>query len=105
MSAKTPIVVAVTGGAGQIAYSLLPPLLSGAVFGPDQPVKLHLLDIEPAMVALGGVIMECEDLAYPLYAGAIGTSDPNVAFKDAVREHHCASHIASVELSTWLPAV
>ena len=49
--------------------------------------------------------MECEDLAYPLYAGAIGTSDPNVAFKDAVREHHCASHIASVELSTWLPAV
>jgi len=80
---KEPVIVAVTGGAGQIAYSLLPPLLSGAVFGADQPVKLQLLDVEPAMVALNGVIMECEDLAYPLYAGAIGTSDPAVAFKDA----------------------
>jgi len=83
MTKPEPVVVTITGGAGQIAYSLLPPLLSGAVFGPSQPVKLQLLDVEPALTALGGVIMECEDLAFPLYAGAIGTSDPNVAFKDA----------------------
>eukprot|EP00326_Haptolina_ericina_P009252 CAMPEP_0181222812 /NCGR_PEP_ID=MMETSP1096-20121128/30173_1 /TAXON_ID=156174 ORGANISM="Chrysochromulina ericina, Strain CCMP281" /NCGR_SAMPLE_ID=MMETSP1096 /ASSEMBLY_ACC=CAM_ASM_000453 /LENGTH=326 /DNA_ID=CAMNT_0023315613 /DNA_START=34 /DNA_END=1014 /DNA_ORIENTATION=+ len=80
---KTPIVVAVTGGAGQIAYSLLPSLLNGTVFGADQPIKLHLLDITPAMAMLGGVIMEMEDLALPLYAGAVGTDDPAVAFKDA----------------------
>lgn len=80
---KAPVTVVVTGGAGQIAYSLLPSLVSGSVFGPDQPVILHLLDIEPAQVALGGVKMEMEDLAYPLYAGAVCTGDPAVAFKDA----------------------
>lgn len=80
---KAPIKVSVTGGAGQIAYSLLPSLLSGSVFGADQPVFLQLLDIPPAMVALEGVIMEMQDLREPLYAGAIGTSDPEVAFKDA----------------------
>jgi len=82
-SMSEPVIVAVTGGAGQIAYSLLPQLLSGSVFGPNQPVKFQLLDITPAMTALGGVIMELEDLALPLYAGAIGTDDPAVAFKDA----------------------
>ena len=74
--------VAVTGGAGQIAYSLLPTLINGSVFGPDKRVILQLLDIPPAMTALGGVVMELEDLAYPLYAGAVATDDPNVAFKD-----------------------
>jgi hypothetical protein len=78
---QAPVTVVVTGGAGQIAYSLLPSLVSGSVFGPDQPVILHLLDIEPAQVALGGVKMEMEDLAYPLYAGAVCTGDPAVAFK------------------------
>lgn len=72
----------VTGAAGQIAYSLLPPIASGSVFGADQPVILHLLDIPPAAQALGGVVMELEDLAYPLVAGVIGTTDPNVGFKD-----------------------
>ena len=72
----------ITGGAGQIAYSLLPPLASGSVFGMDQPVILHLLDIPPAQTALGGVVMELEDLAYPLLAGVLGTTDPDEAFKD-----------------------
>jgi len=77
-----PVRVVVTGGAGQIAYSLLPNICNGAMFGPDQPVILHLLDIPPAMTALGGVVMELEDLAFPLLAGTLATSDPNQAFKD-----------------------
>jgi len=80
---KSPIKVAVTGGAGQIAYSLLPQLLNGSVFGTDQPIFLGLLDIPPAMTMLSGVIMELEDLSYPLYAGSVGTSDAAEAFKDA----------------------
>mmetsp|Transcript_3108 Transcript_3108/g.9813 ORF Transcript_3108/g.9813 Transcript_3108/m.9813 type:complete len:328 (-) Transcript_3108:373-1356(-) len=80
---KDPITIVVTGGAGQIAYSLLPPLASGSVFGNDQPVKLHLLDIPPAQTALEGVKMELEDLAYPLLAGVVGTDDPALAFKGA----------------------
>jgi len=79
---QAPVKVVVTGAAGQIAYSLLPPIASGSVFGADQPVILHLLDIPPAAQALGGVVMELEDLAYPLVAGVIGTTDPNVGFKD-----------------------
>lgn len=79
---KEPVKIVITGGAGQIAYSLLPPLASGAVFGMDQPVILHLLDIPPAITALGGVVMELEDLAYPLLAGVLGTTDPDEAFKD-----------------------
>lgn len=79
---KKPVKIVITGGAGQIAYSLLPPLASGAVFGMDQPVILHLLDIPPAITALGGVVMELEDLAYPLLAGVLGTTDPDEAFKD-----------------------
>jgi malate dehydrogenase len=55
---KVPIKVGVTGAAGQIAYSLLPHLVSGSVFGPDQPVILSLLDIPPAQTALSGVVME-----------------------------------------------
>lgn len=77
---KPPIKVGVTGAAGQIAYSLLPQLISGSVFGPDQPVILSLLDIPPAQTALSGVVMEMEDLAVPLYAGAVATDDPEVAF-------------------------
>jgi len=80
---KAPIIVCVTGGGGQIAYSLLPSLLSGSVFGEDQPLMLHLLDIPPSIPMLSGVKMELEDLAYPLYAGSVCTTDPNEAFKDA----------------------
>ncbi len=83
MGSKAPIKVVLTGAAGQISYSLLPKLLDGSVFGPDQPVFLGLLDIPPSMPMLDGVIMELEDLAYPLYAGSQGTTDPEVAFKDA----------------------
>ena len=65
MSAS-PIRVAVTGAAGQISYSLLFRIASGAMFGPDQPVELNLIEIEPAMGALEGVVMELDDCAFPL---------------------------------------
>src|ERR1043165_3601945 len=82
---KTPIRVAVTGAAGQIGYSLLFRIASGAMFGPDQPVILQLIEapIEKAMLALGGVAMELDDCAFPLLKGIVQTSDPAVGFKDA----------------------
>jgi len=80
---KAPVKVALTGSAGQIAYSLLPKILDGSMFGPDQPIILGLLDIPPSMQMLNGVVMELEDLAYPLYAGSVATTDPAEAFKDA----------------------
>lgn len=64
-----PINVVVTGAAGQIAYSLLYQLAAGSVFGPDQPINLRLLDIEPMMGVLKGVVMELEDLALSLLKG------------------------------------
>lgn len=66
---KHPIRVAVTGAAGQVGYSLVFRIAAGDVFGPDQPVVLHLVDIEPAKSALEGVGMELEDCAFPLLAG------------------------------------
>jgi len=78
-----PIRVAVTGGAGQIAYSLLFRLGNGEVFGADQPVALNILEIPGAMDALRGVVMELEDSAQPLLQDVIISDDPNVAFKDA----------------------
>lgn len=80
---KSPIRVAVTGGAGQIAYSLLFRIGNGEVFGADQPVILQILEITPAMQALEGVVMELDDSAQPLLHDIIATDDPNVAFKDA----------------------
>ncbi len=62
---KTPIKVAVTGAAGQIGYSLLFRIASGAIYGPDQPVQLRLLEITPALKALEGVVMELDDCAFP----------------------------------------
>ena len=79
---KKPIRVAVTGAAGQIGYSLLFRIASGSMFGPDQPVALNLIEIEPAMGALEGVIMELDDCAFPLLADIKGTSDLNEGFKD-----------------------
>ena len=61
---KKPIRVAITGAAGQIGYSLLFRIASGAVFGPDQPVELNLIEIEPGMKALEGVKMELDDCAF-----------------------------------------
>jgi malate dehydrogenase len=79
---KTPVRVAVTGAAGQIGYSLLFRIASGAMLGPDQPVILQLLEITPALDALKGVSMELEDCAFPLLAGVVQTDDPNEAFGD-----------------------
>jgi malate dehydrogenase len=79
---KDPVRVAITGAAGQIGYSLLFRVASGAMLGPDQPVILQLLEISPAMDALRGVVMELEDCAFPTLAGIVPTDDANVAFGD-----------------------
>src|SRR5678815_539904 len=78
-----PVRVAVTGAAGQIGYSLLFRVASGAMLGPDQPVILQLLEITPALGALNGVCMEVEDCAFPTLAGMVPTDDADVAFGDA----------------------
>jgi malate dehydrogenase len=78
---KSPIRVAVTGAAGQIGYSLLFRIASGSMFGPDQPVLLHLLEIEPALKALHGVVMELDDCAFPLLKGVVPTSSLDEGFK------------------------
>jgi len=80
---KNPIRVAVTGGAGQIGYSLLFRLASGETFGPDQPVILQVLEIPAALEALHGVVMELADCAFPLLHAVIATSDERTAFRDA----------------------
>ncbi len=79
----TPVNVTVTGAAGQIGYSLLFRIASGALFGPDTPVALRLLEIEPAMKSLEGVVMELDDCAFPLLAGIEATSDLATAFDGA----------------------
>lgn len=79
---KKPVRVAVTGAAGQIGYALLFRIASGEMLGKDQPVILQLIDIEPAMKAVEGVMMELDDCAFPLLAGMEATHDPNVGFKD-----------------------
>lgn len=77
-----PIRVAVTGAAGNIGYALLFRIASGAMFGPDQPVALNLIEIEPGMAALKGVAMELDDCAFPLLTEIVQTSDLSVGFKD-----------------------
>ena len=79
----SPIRVAVTGAAGQIGYSLLFRIASGAMLGEDQPVALQLLEITPALDALKGVAMELDDGAFPLLTEVVTTDDPDVAFGDA----------------------
>jgi malate dehydrogenase len=80
MAAKTPVHVTVTGAAGQIGYSLLFRIASGQLLGPDQPVVLRLLEIEPGMKALEGVVMELDDSAFPLLSDIVSTSDLKTAF-------------------------
>src|SRR5579859_6727843 len=75
--------VAVTGAAGQIAYSLLFRIANGDLLGKDQPVILQLLDLPQAQGAVKGVVMELDDCAFPLLSGVVITDDPKVAFKDA----------------------
>ena len=74
--------VAVTGGAGQIGYSLLFRIASGEVFGCDQPLALHILELPAAMKALEGVAMELEDSAFPLLREVVLTDDVNRVMKD-----------------------
>ncbi|AQU81842.1 MAG: malate dehydrogenase [Halomonas sp.] len=80
---KDPVRIAITGGAGQISYSLIFRIAAGDMLGPDQPVILQLLEIPQAMDALNGVVMEVNDCAFPLVQDVVATDDPNVAFKDA----------------------
>ena len=79
MSAS-PLKVAVTGAAGQIGYSLLFRLASGSLLGPDRPIELRLLEIEPALKALEGVVMELDDCAFPLLSGVEIGADANKIF-------------------------
>jgi malate dehydrogenase len=79
----TPVRIAVTGAAGQIGYSLLFRIASGAVFGPNTPVILQLLEITPALGALEGVRMELDDCAFPLLSGVVCTDNAETAFGDA----------------------
>ena len=78
---NTPIRVTVTGAAGQIGYSLLFRIASGAMFGPNQPVILHLIEIEPALPALHGVVMELDDCAFPLLKGVVATASLDEGFR------------------------
>jgi malate dehydrogenase len=80
---KSPVRVAVTGAAGQIAYSLLYRIAHGDMLGPNQPIILQLLDLPTGMKGMEGVVMELQDCAFPLLQDVIFTDDPKVAFKDA----------------------
>jgi malate dehydrogenase len=77
---KKPVRVAISGGAGQIAYSLIFRVASGEMLGPDQPIILQMLEVPAALEALKGVVMEVDDCAYPLLQDITMTDDPNVAF-------------------------
>ena len=79
---KTPIKVAVTGAAGHIGYALLFRIASGQMFGPDQPLKLHLIEIPAVLGALEGVVMELDDCAFPLLESVIPTADLDEGFRD-----------------------
>ena len=79
----TPVRVTVTGAAGQIGYGLLFRIASGAMLGPDTPIILQLLEITPALGALGGVKMELDDCAFAPLVDVVTTDDPNIAFGDA----------------------
>jgi len=78
---KAPVRVLITGAAGQIGYSIIPLVANGSVFGADQPIILHLLDIPPAQKMLEGVVMEIEDCAYPLLRGLVATVNLDEATK------------------------
>jgi malate dehydrogenase len=79
---KAPLKVTVTGAAGQIGYSLLFRIASGEMFGPDQPITLHLIEIPAALGALEGVVMELHDCAFPLLQSVLPTADLDEGFRD-----------------------
>ena len=78
--AKSPVTVTVTGAAGQIGYALLFRIASGQLLGADVPVRLRLLEIEPALKAAEGTAMELDDCAFPLLTGIDITADAKAAF-------------------------
>ena len=84
---NAPVKVAVTGAAGQIGYSLLFRIASGALLGPDTPVELRLLEITPALKALEGVVMELDDCAFPTLAGVQIGDDASFVRKTATSVH------------------
>src|SRR3982074_3224849 len=79
---KSPIKVAITGAAGQIGYALVFRVASGAMFGPDQPGALHLIEIPAGFEALKGVVMELDDCAFPLLKNVVATTDLDEGFRD-----------------------
>ncbi|HWG76085.1 MAG TPA: malate dehydrogenase [Steroidobacteraceae bacterium] len=79
---KQPLNVAITGAAGQIGYALAFRVAAGDMLGADQPINLHLLEITPALPALGGVVMELNDCAFPTLHKVVATDDAQVAFRD-----------------------
>src|SRR5467141_2015840 len=79
---NSPIKVAITGAAGQIGYALVFRVASGAMFGPEQPVALHLIEIPAGFEALKGVVMELDDCAFPLLKGVVATADLAEGFRD-----------------------
>ena len=83
MSAHAPVTVTVTGAAGQIGYALLFRIASGAMLGPDVPVRLNLLEIPQAAQAAEGTVLELMDCAFPLVAGMEVFDDPVKAFDGA----------------------
>src|SRR5471030_2346203 len=78
---KQPIKLAITGAAGQIGYSLLFRIASGAMFGAEQPVQLSLIEVPQALAPLEGVVMELQDCAFPLLKGITATSDLDEGFR------------------------
>src|SRR5213596_479519 len=89
---NSPIKVAVTGAAGQIGYSLVFRIASGEIFGPDQPLTLHLIEIPNALGALDGVVMELHDCAFPLLESVVPTADLDEGFRDI----NCALLVGSI---------
>lgn len=89
-----PIRVAVTGAAGQIGYALVFRLASGQVFGPNQPVILHLVEVPPVMDALEGVQMELDDCAFPTLAGIVKADSDHL--EDAFRDCNWVLCVGSV---------
>ncbi|MBI4213766.1 MAG: malate dehydrogenase [Chloroflexi bacterium] len=83
MASSAPVRVAVSGASGNVSYSLLFRIAAGDLLGRETPIELRLLDIEPAMKALDGVVMELEDSAFPLLRNIVSTTDPRVAFDGA----------------------
>jgi len=79
---KKPVTVAITGAAGHIGYALAFRVASGQMLGADQPVRLHLLEITPALPSLQGVVMELSDCAFPTLHSVVASDDANVAFRD-----------------------